>query len=167
MNKKGFTLIELLVVITIIGVLAGIVLVGYGDTTKKAKDTRVVTSMSALSTQAELAKANSTENKYKDIIDMSVPSPYALKCNEAGVPAAITTICNDIVKNGNGYTLATVESALKYDSTNDAYCMQIKLNAKVGADTDYYCIDSTGAKGQTTSSASCDGTTSYVCAGLR
>ncbi len=166
MNKKGFTLIELLVVITIIGVLAGIVLVGYGDTTKKAKDTRVVTSMSALSTQAELAKANSTENKYKDIIDTTA-TPNVLKCSGTGIPAAITTICNDIVKNGNGYTLATVQGALKYDGTNDAYCMQIKLNAKVGADTDYYCIDSTGAKGQTTSSASCDGTTSYVCAGLR
>ena len=30
-NKKGFTLIELLVVITIIGILAGIAFVGFGD----------------------------------------------------------------------------------------------------------------------------------------
>ena len=30
-KKKGFTLIELLVVITIIGVLAGIAFVGFGD----------------------------------------------------------------------------------------------------------------------------------------
>ena len=31
MRKKGFTLIELLVVITIIGILAGIAYVGFGD----------------------------------------------------------------------------------------------------------------------------------------
>ena len=30
-KKKGFTLIELLVVITIIGILAGIAFVGFGD----------------------------------------------------------------------------------------------------------------------------------------
>ena len=30
-RKKGFTLIELLVVITIIGILAGIAFVGFGD----------------------------------------------------------------------------------------------------------------------------------------
>ncbi len=164
-SNKGFTLIELLVVITIIGILAGIVLVGYGDTTNKAKDTRVITSMSGLVTQAELAKANSSSNNYKDIMDTGTP-PTKLLCT---ANTAITTICNDIKKNGNGYTdVAAVESALKFDNANDAYCMQVKLNAKSGASVDYYCVDSTGAKGQTTEGTnSCGGTSAYKCASLR
>lgn len=38
--KKGFTLIELLVVISIIGILAGLTLTGFGAARKNARDTQ-------------------------------------------------------------------------------------------------------------------------------
>jgi prepilin-type N-terminal cleavage/methylation domain-containing protein len=43
-KKKGFTLIELLVVITIIGILAGIAFVGFGDVFGTAGRTAAQTS---------------------------------------------------------------------------------------------------------------------------
>ncbi len=172
MNKKGFTLIELLVVITIIGVLAGIVLVGYGDTTKKAKDTRIITSMSALATQAELIKANSVDSTYKEMFDTD---GTGVKCTDT----SIKTICNDLDKNTAADEITITDNILNkgvMNTTGDTYCVQVKLNSQslntalepdAKAD-DYYCIDSTGAKGQTFEAAnSCGGTSPNACSGLR
>ena len=47
-NQKGFTLIELLIVISIIGVLAGVVIVSSSGSVEKSKRASALTSMSSV-----------------------------------------------------------------------------------------------------------------------
>ncbi|MBI2462833.1 MAG: type II secretion system protein [Candidatus Spechtbacteria bacterium] len=61
-SKKGFTLIELLVVISIIGILAGVVLVSLNGARRSARDTKRVSDMK--STQLALELYYATNNKY-------------------------------------------------------------------------------------------------------
>src|SRR4030042_6350994 len=53
MNKKGLILVEILVVVTIIGILAGVLLVVFGPARIKGKDTKISSSMLELQQLAE------------------------------------------------------------------------------------------------------------------
>ncbi len=53
-NKKGFTIIELLIVIVVIGILAAIGFVAYGNVTKSARDSDRQADASAISKKAEI-----------------------------------------------------------------------------------------------------------------
>lgn len=52
-NKKGFTIVELVVVIAVIGILAGIVIVGYGEWKKSTAISATKSDLSALNTTME------------------------------------------------------------------------------------------------------------------
>ncbi len=58
-KKKGFTLIELLVVIAVIGMLAGIVLVSFGPTRAKARDTKRQVDLREIMIAMEMCYGNS------------------------------------------------------------------------------------------------------------
>ena len=113
--KKGFTLIELLVVIAIIGILASVVLVGFGNTRDQAKDTRIKAAMTQIRTHAEIFHMDPSNNTY-DGMDADDD---------------ILTLLNDIDAQSPGsHAISTV--------TNN-YCVVAQLNV-----TNYFCIDSTG-----------------------
>ncbi len=136
-KKKGFTLIELLVVISIIGILASIVLVGLGGARKKAKDARITADLSQVRAIAEMLNADA--EKYDDLCDSSdtlnesAPAPYG---------SQLATVEDDIaVQQG------TTTANLKCQASGDNYCVAAQLVADTGK---YYCIDSTGQAGATT-----------------
>jgi prepilin-type N-terminal cleavage/methylation domain-containing protein len=59
---RGFTLIELLVVIAIIGILASVVLISLQSARKKGNDSRIISDVQQLRTQAESVYDGSNYN---------------------------------------------------------------------------------------------------------
>jgi len=145
--KKGFTLIELLVVIAIIGILASVVLVTFPSAQKKAKDSRIVSALSQIRTVMVYVNAN--ENSYASLDDSQSP------CTNI---SDLTKLCQEVANNhpvqGTNPT---------FNAGTNAACVFSKLNAK---DNYWYCADSTGVAGYTTTnpagSGYCSGST-YVC----
>jgi prepilin-type N-terminal cleavage/methylation domain-containing protein len=123
-TKRGFTLIELLVVIAIIGILSSIVLVALRNARSKARDARIVSDLAQLRSMAEVA--------YQiDYSDFNLTSGDA------------KTLADDVVAQGSTATLVK-------KTDNSEYCLYSKLNVKKGADDNYYCVDSSGTAGFTT-----------------
>ncbi len=137
--KKGFTLIELLVVIAIIGILASVVLVSFPGATKKAKDARIVSAIAQARTVMTYIYAN--EGSYT-----------SFDCT-----GDMVNLCAE-VKNNNPDTVDPGISA-----GTDAACIYSALNAKA---TYWYCADSTGIAGFTSTdpgaTGNCVGAT-YTC----
>lgn len=152
-SRKGFTLIELLVVIAIIGILAGIVLVSLGGARTRAKDTRIISDLSQLRTEAEILY--SSDGSY---------------VNVDATKGEIKKLSDDITLQGSSLTIETNSSALttKCDGTagtapaNGCYCAYAKLNAPA-AET-WYCVDGPGmtAKSYTGTAPTCT-STDFTC----
>ncbi|GAI11728.1 unnamed protein product [marine sediment metagenome] len=126
-KSKGFTLIELLVVIAIIGILASIVLVSFPGATKKAKDTRIVSAVGQARTVMTYVYAN--DGNYD-----------AFDCT-----GDMVSLCAEILNNNPGGIDPTIAHDAASGST--AACIYSLLNAK---DDYWYCADSTGIAGFTT-----------------
>ena len=140
--KKGFTLIELLVVIAIIGILASVVLIGFPNATRKAKDSRIVSAIGQARTVMTYIDANDGD--------------YDLfSCTHADMITLCTEIANNHPTKGTEPTV--VKDAA---SDSDAACMYSLLNAKTGY---WYCADSTGVAGFTTTDP---GGATYCVAGI-
>lgn len=54
MKRRGFTIVELLVIIIVIGILAGVVLVGYGSMQRQARDAKLRDGASKIAEAIEL-----------------------------------------------------------------------------------------------------------------
>jgi len=151
MKKRGFTLIELLVVIAIIGILAAIVLVSLTGARKKAKDAAIQTDMAQVRTLAEEVYLDNN-SKYDDLCK-SATSFDDESTNASGYGAQLEALQTDAITTQGGTDLGCQASGEKY-------CFYITMNAA----GKYYCVDSSGKAGMTTTDPSntCDGTT-YVC----
>ena len=139
--KKGFTLIELLVVIAIIGILASVVLIGFPNATKKAKDSRIISAIGQARTIMTYIGAN--EGTYVDFDEEHTD---------------MTTLWAEITANNSDGT-----EGIHGGTEPQGACIWSQLNAKA----DYwYCADSTGVAGFAVTNpgaaALCDGTT-FVC----
>jgi len=170
MKNKGFTLIELLVVIAIIGILAAIVLVSLSGANKSARDARVVSDVSQMRAESELI--NATEGSYAKIT-------IGVANSGCDYNTEIEALCNDADKqcpdDGTGGNACGADDS--DDGTEDlvafgngsAYCSYAPLNVLYGGAPDYFCVDSTGVVGKTTTNPSTTCTAAlFTCpAGLR
>lgn len=151
MMKKGFTLIELLVVITIIGILASVVLISFPSATDKARDSRIISAISQARTIMTYINAN--DGDY-DVLQCTA----ACVCDNT----ELNNLCKEIDNNNKSLTFGFVRSAAS-DST--AGCIWADLNAT--GNENYYCTDSTGIAGYTTTTPTgagfCVNGTSAVC----
>ena len=149
-TRKAFTLIELLVVIAIIGILASIVLVSLRGATKKAKDARITSAVEQVRSIAEMI--NARDSSYAGLC-----SSNALNTSDSDYGGQLGSISNDV--SGLG-------SSAVCHADDDNYCVYAQLLSTPSGNTEWYCVDSTGKAGSTTTDPSgtgyCDGTT-FVC----
>ena len=122
--KKGFTLIELLVVIAIIGILASVVLIGFPNATKKAKDSRVISAIGQARTVMTYIGAN--EGSYTTF---------------SGIHPDMVILWAEITNNDAG------ARGIQGGTEPQGACIYSQLNAKA---TYWYCADSTGVAGTVT-----------------
>ena len=95
-TQKGFTLIELMIVIAIIGILAAVAVPQYGQYTKRAKFSEVVTQTAAA----------------KTAVTLCFQEEGALNtCNGAGAAGDYAGIPPDIASPNNGQLLDSMMTA--------------------------------------------------------
>jgi prepilin-type N-terminal cleavage/methylation domain-containing protein len=142
-NNRGFTLIELLVVIAIIGVLSSVVLASLNTARDKAKDAAIKEDMSQLATLMELNWQDyGSYCQIQPAIWLSVSGT----CDSlfSGTYAQKTRdICNNVYNNAaknSGYELLIYTNPAV---CANAYSWDVLLN-----DGNWYCIGSSGAKGE-------------------
>jgi len=112
-QQKGFTIIELLIVIVVIGILATIGFVAYGNVTKSARDSDRQADASALAKKAEESYAN------KGIY------PTLAELEEAdGIDAKTTTSPSGNAIADGGTTIGSCTTPPVTKAT-DAYCYSV------------------------------------------
>jgi len=128
MNKsKGFTIIELIVVIAIIAVLAAIVLANVTGFINKGKDAAAEGNLATLITNATLfySDTNKGDSTYN------------------GFPADSSYISVIDALSNAGYAVTfTCDTGSDCHTAATSWCASVLLKAN----SEYYCVDSTGAK---------------------
>jgi prepilin-type N-terminal cleavage/methylation domain-containing protein len=126
LSQRGFTLIELLVVIAIIGILASVVLASLNSARDRGADASITSTINNVRAQAAIYFEDN--NNYDDFCDTLTNAETSV--NNAG--GAGTFVCNT-------------------DATTGSTAWAV--SGQLSSGTDYYCVDSTGAGGETTSAA--------------
>jgi type IV pilus assembly protein PilA len=139
-NKSGFTLIELLVVIAIIGILAAVVLASLNDARKSGSDASVKQSLGNARSQAEI------------VYNKNSAFSYAGVCTDAQVVKLVNAAHKASGAVGTAtFALGTAQTA----ATNPSVCHSNATAWVISAptatsNTVYWCVDSTGKVGTTT-----------------
>jgi len=136
-NKKGFTLIELLVVIAIIGILSGIVIVSMSGAQNTATDAAIKTALGQLRNTAEIYRYGTGGGYYTGLED----------------DTEFKTLVDELTDKSGA-------PSVKVDA--NTWCVSVRMVSDTSL---YSCIDSTGVV-KTSASATCAGSTPFVCGGL-
>ena len=164
--KKGFTLIELLIVIAIIGILAGIVIVGIGDETGNASDKTAQFNLRQLGTvqakkisgdpgydlsnfcteddvetiiNAVAAAYSPDESALKSTVTVGTGHAYVLAHNSSNQDVTVT----DLATNSNDLKVGCFSSS----AGGNNFVAWVHQRNETG--TKHYCIDSSGFSGVT------------------
>jgi prepilin-type N-terminal cleavage/methylation domain-containing protein len=137
-NTRGFTLIELLVVIAIIGILASVVLASLNSARDKGEDAAIKSNLNNARAQAEMSYDDNARS-------------YDVVCSNTSTqdPQGILDLITAATAAGGG------AAAADCDDSATAWAAEKQLS-----NTEYYCVDSTGAAVQ---SAGSKGAAATVC----
>jgi prepilin-type N-terminal cleavage/methylation domain-containing protein len=140
LRSRGFTLIELLVVIAIIGILSAVVLASLSTARTKGQDAAIQSDLNSIQTQAEIYY-NNTGNTY------GTSATPAGTCSGANSMFADSTILNALkgISTNNGGAAANTQC----DSNGTSYA--VKAKSASNPTTTFFCVDSTGFSGTSTS----------------
>ncbi len=123
-TKKGFTLIELLIVVAIIGILATIVIVSLREASDRARNTKIITSITQI-------------RKVAEDMYLQEPGGYESLCLGGALNEAYSDILI-ILKNDVGKYGGAVVGCY---SSHYSYCVSAQFT---GSATKYFCIDGQG-----------------------
>lgn len=136
--RSGFTLIEMLVVVAVIGILSSVLLNAFGPAKNKAKDTRIIQEVGQVRSLAEALY----DGDY-DALE-SLPKTNILNPN-------IKALADDIAIQGGSLVIRKSNPAINYI----AYSILNTSQEVSGVlEATYYCVDSTGKSGITSSDLS-------------
>ena len=137
--RGGFTLIEMLVVVAIIGLLSSVLLTSLGPAREKARDSRIIQEVNQVRSLAETYYSGNYNG---------LPSVDGATSIGSIQVEELKKLAQDIQSYGGELVLHRPQPVAS------AYVVYSKLNTKVGAEpnllTNYYCVDSRGNAGYTT-----------------
>lgn len=137
--RGGFTLIEMLVVVAVIGLLSSVLLTALGPARDKARDSRIIQEV----------------NQVRSLAETLYTGNYNALPNVEGVTAVDNISLEELKKLAKDIQSFGGELVVRRPLTQPtSYVAYSKLNVKVGAEpnlvVNYYCIDSRGNAGYTT-----------------
>ncbi len=153
-NERGFTIVELLIVIIVIGILATLVLIAYGNVQGQARDTKRQSNAQSVATAAENFRTASSAGTYPD---MSSGANFQAMINNTALytnGVAATTVDASVTASGATSLLSVIATKGPATNTNNNanlmvyYCPAAATNTTATGMQIYYWNESanTGTK---------------------